>query len=353
MRRAILATALASIACLVYAASPAAAAPAAGLVVVWAPGATEALAPALAQARRAGAAVIDTTPSVLPEAADLAALRAGQTAYDNLRFDDAVAALGRAAQSVELTGGAGLSQRQLSDVFLYRALAAVALGTPEAAWDDFVRAAVVAPSRELDPAQFAPRAIEQLERARGHVAALPRIRVRLLREPGCVVSLDGAVTAEPEVALVRGHHYLVAACPGRRAAQRGFDVVEEAELGLVGAPLPAPSDDAALVQGRTLGVPAVLIITASANAVLMRRLGIEGREQARSAVPLGAAGSDRALGQELARLLRSPSPVAPWYRSRWAWAAAGVLAASAVLVPLVLQNNDPPTVVIRPEGAPW
>lgn len=330
------------------------AAPSTTLVIAWAPGAEPAVTAPLAAARTRGTAVIEITPEVEPRAAEVGGLRTGQAAYDELRFAEAVTALGEAARSLEATGGHGLSQHQLSDIFLLRALAAVQLGEAQSAWDDFVRAATLAPTRALDPARFPPRAVEQFERARSHVSTLPRLVVRLTREPGCKVVVDGNEVGEAELSLVRGRHYAVATCPARRPVQRSFELLDVLELPMLGAPLAAPTDEAALVQARALGASAVVIFTATASSAVLRRLGSDGREQARTSVALGVANSARALERELMRMLElRPASPTPWYRSRWTWAAAGAAAAAAVLLPLALRDDGAPTVVIRPDGAPW
>jgi hypothetical protein len=392
--------------------------PRAELVISWAPGRPDAVAAAARAARQAGAAAVDATPSAAVVPADGAALRAGRAAYEALRFEEARQALTAAAQSLERTGGAGWSSGELADLFLYRALASVQLGDGEAAWEDFVRAATVDPGRALDPAELPPRAIEQFERARTHVAALPRAKVRLVGGAGCEAAVDGRAVADADLELRRGHHWLVASCPARLPVQRGFDVVGatgtgtaalagtdptsgsgsapsmrtgsgsrpvstslsgspsgsalasevELELAVAGAPLPAFTDDAALVQARVIGARAVVTVVVTGELAMLRRLGIDGREQERRALKLSglrtlpsgtpdesSTPSLAALGDEISALLRpeAAAPTTRWYRSRWAWAAAGVIAASAVLVPLMLQDDGPSGVVIRPDGPSW
>ena len=96
------------------------AAPAADVVVVWAPGAK--VAPIEEVARRAGAAVVDRSPLAdgVPDTASL--LQRGIEAYDALRLDDAWEALDEARALADRTGAAGLTQAQLADLFLYRGL---------------------------------------------------------------------------------------------------------------------------------------------------------------------------------------------------------------------------------------
>lgn len=355
-------------------AGAAAASPRADVVITWAPGRAQVVKAVAGAARTAGAAAIDASPTETPVLADAAALRDGRAAYEALRFEEALVALTRAAQSVERSGAAGLSNGELFDLFLYRALTEAQLGDAAAAWDDFVRAATVDPSRTLDPALLPPKALEQLERARAHVAKLPRRSVELRGEAGCEVMLDARPTTAREEKLVRGRHWIWASCPGRRTLARGFDVEaaegaagtrEETPLGIAaaGERLPSFGDDAALVQARTAGARAALVVTVAGDGMsavaLLRRIGVDGREQERRSIELGegGAGSERALASEVQRML-APEPAGgatatPWYRSRWTWAAAGVVAASAVLLPFVLLDDDSPGVVIRPEGAPW
>lgn len=336
-----------------------AASPRAELVVTWAPGRSDVAAEAAAVAKRAGAVAVDATPvPAALEAADRAALAAGRAAYEALRFEEAVASLDAAARSVERTGGAGLTTAELADLFLYRALSAVQLGRAEPAWEDFVRAATMDPARALDPAELPPRAIEQFERARAHVAALPSAKVQLLGRADCQISVDGRAIGAGEQVLVQGRHWLAAGCPGARPVQRGFDVVAAApmEVTALGSPVPDGGEEAALVQARALGARAFVMVTVRGEMAMLRRLGIDGREQARRPLRLPAGASLAPLGDELNQLIGAVEGggATPWYRTRWAWAAAGVVAATAVLLPVMLLGDDGPDgVVIRPSGTPW
>jgi hypothetical protein len=329
------------------------AAPAAELVMVSAPGAKAQVAPALAAARDAGAAVMDVSPDSSPILADVVALRGGRAAYDGLRFEDALTSLRAAADSVDATGGAGFDRGDLSDLFLYRGLSAVQVGDPEHAWDDFVRAATVDVTRVLDPARFPPRAIEQWERAQRHVASLAPVAVRLRSVPGCAVWFDARATAEFELMVVPGRHWVVASCPGRRPLQRSFDVASSLEFDIAGTPFPTLSDEQALVSARAAGARAVLLLTVASEFAVVRRIGIDGREQQRRAVRLDHPEAARGLTDAVIRLLRREAKPTRWYHSRWAWASAGFVIASAVLLPLALQSDGTPDVVVRPTGVPW
>src|SRR5262249_14268030 len=138
-------------------ASTAAAAPAADLVVVWAPNAN--VAPVEDAARKAGAAPIDRSPPP-PAAPDAARfIRLGIEAYDALRLEDALAALDHARAAIDRSGAAGVTTAQLADLFLYRSLVRTQQGDAPGAWDELVIAATIDPARVLDPARFPPRVI--------------------------------------------------------------------------------------------------------------------------------------------------------------------------------------------------
>ena len=148
------------------------AAPAADVVLVWAPG--QRVAPIEAVARDAGAVAIDRSPSPAPHEDIRPLLREGIDAYASLRLEDAWAALERAREAADRTGAAGLASSELSDLFLYRALVRTQRGDATVAWDELVVALVVDPTRVLDPARFPPKVVDELERARTLVAERPR-----------------------------------------------------------------------------------------------------------------------------------------------------------------------------------
>ena len=109
------------------------AAPAADVVLVWAPGAK--LAPIEDAARQAGAAVIDRSPAAIAVPNTASTLRRAIEAYDALRFDEAWETLDEARALADRTGAAGLSQTQLADLFLYRGLVKIQQGEMSAYWD--------------------------------------------------------------------------------------------------------------------------------------------------------------------------------------------------------------------------
>jgi hypothetical protein len=305
-----------------------------------------------AAARRGRVAWLDGTtvpPASRAEAAAL--LRAGIEAYDALRFDAAAEQLDRAAADAAAHGAAGLTPSALSDLFLYRGLARQQRGDEAGGWDDLVAAAVVDPTRALDPVRFPPRAIEAFERARAALATRSRAVLRVQAATTCAVRIDGLERRQAE--LVAGAHYVRARCPDR--VDWGERVVVDAPTQVIasGAPLTAISDEDLLVQARLLGGDAV-IVDATAGApplVTARRISADGRERARASATAGTPAAAALLDE----LLAAPRPArSRWRSSPWVWAGAGALAASAVLVPLLLFGDDPELdATVRPSGLPW
>jgi hypothetical protein len=85
----------------------------------------------------------------------------------------------------------------------------------------------------------------------------------------------------------------------------------------------------------------------------VRRLGIDGRQLDRATVTLAADPDHRELAAVVGRLLAPAPPRSRevWYRRRWVWGAAGVAAASAILVPFALRGDDSAArIVVRPKG---
>ena len=186
------------------------AAPAADVVVVWAPG--QRIEPITAVARAAGAVVIDRTPAATHD--DLPALVAqGIAAYDALHFDDAWTLLGRARDAADRSGAAGLAAARLADLFVYRGLVRIQQGDTAAAWDELVTAMVVEPARVFDPARFPPQVIDQLERARAAVGAMPRVALSVEAPVGCTSRIDGELATDVPRPL--GPHWIATGCPDR------------------------------------------------------------------------------------------------------------------------------------------
>jgi hypothetical protein len=342
-------TPLAAVCAAAAVALPAAAwaAPAADLVVVWAPGARRA--PIEEAARRAGAAVVDRSPAASAVPATASILKRGIDAYDALRFDEAWETLDEARALADRTGAAGLSQAQLADLFLYRGLVRIQQGELSAYWDELVTSVTIDPVRVLDPARFPPRVASEL--ARVHEALRDRKRATLAVDApaGCSVLIDGAAasavgTAQPLV----GSHWVHVVCAdhapwGTRVELTGDQLVVARNPAL--AP---PTDDELLIQARTVGARAFVAVEIRSGVGTARLVGIDGRERDRRSVAI--AGDLTALAAAVSDLL-APAPTSHWYESRWAWAAGAAALAAVVLIPVtaaVTQNTTPSTWTVKP-----
>jgi hypothetical protein len=123
-----------------------------------------------------------------------------------LSFDEALPELDAAAAEVAESGGAGLSPGDLSDLYLHRGWTTAratwnskaAPETAEAnpgratAFEDYVRAAVFAPDRTLNPRELPPQVVADFARAVVEVRARPRATLVVTGDADAQVSLDGA-----------------------------------------------------------------------------------------------------------------------------------------------------------------
>lgn len=306
-------------------------------------------------ASRAGTSYVDVSPAAarLPDPRPL--IKRGIAAYAQLELEQAANALDAAVDIVDQTGGHALDAPALGDLFFYRALTHQHRGDDARAWDDLVIAATVDPARVLDPASIAPSAIERFVQAKVLVAAQPMSRVTLADVAGCRVRIDGVATTSTVIELVFGRHWLDAECEGRTPVRRRVQIDRPAiELAVAGAPLAPPDDAALVIQARAASARAIVIVTVQGHAAVARRIGSDGKPQDRASV---STRDPDAVARMLSRLLVSPTPASasPWYRSRWTWAAAGVVVASAILIPIAATRGGggPTDVVVAPMGTPW
>ncbi len=327
------------------------AAPAADVVVVWAPGAR--VTPIEEVARRAGAALVDRSPvpDAVPDTARL--LQRGIEAYDALRLEDAWEALDEARALADRTGAAGLTQTQLADLFLYRGLVKIQEGDPTASWDELVTSVTIDPVRVLDPARFPPRVGSELERVRQALQDRKRATLAVDVPTGCTAVIDGAVASgvAPAQPLV-GSHWVSVACPDRAPWGTRVELTGDQLAVARNAPLAPPTDDELLIQARAVGARAFVAVELRGGVGTARLVGADGQERDRRSVAITGdlvplAGAVREL------LARAPKP--HWYASRWAWAAGAAGVAAAILIPVtaaVSHNTNPSTWTARPVY-PW
>jgi hypothetical protein len=314
---------------LVLASSAASAAPAADLVVVWAPGAR--IAPVEAVAHGKGAAVIDRSPHPTATAQTAEKLRAAIAHYNALELQKAKDALDAVRSEIDGNGAAGLSPALLSDLFVYRGLARAKLGDESGSFDDLVTAAVVDPTRELDPITFTPSQIAAFARAKETIGQRKTVKLTVQAPAGCAVSVDAApVTGTIERTI--GHHWVRVTCPDREPVGEQVDLTGGDEtLPVTPPPYLPPTDSELLIQARTASARAVVVVEVHGAVGTARLVGLDGRERDRRTVTI--AGDLGPLADAVGDLL-APPPEHHWYQSRWAWIAGGAAAAALVLVPI-------------------
>jgi hypothetical protein len=322
--------------------------------------------PAVAEVRRAleaaapGRPLLDLSPAAEPPAAAAERLRAGIVLYDRLRQDEARAALDQAAADATARGSAGLTPGELSDIYLYRALCAHVRGDATRAWDDFVRAAVVAPGRVLDPARFPPRAVAMMRRATDEVAAAPRGTLSVAVPAGARVFVDGAdagVAPAQVPSLPYGQHLVRVEHAGHATWAGVVHVAAPSQR--IEPPLRrlAPPDDLAVAAAaRDRGASHALLAVVT-NGDGRARLEIRLVDQAGQRPFLERARPSE-VGSALARAMgtvrepatrvavpeipqRPPRPSTPWYQRAWVWAVIGAVVVSAsVAIPLAVVERS-------------
>ncbi|MGE5181646.1 MAG: hypothetical protein ACM31C_06275 [Acidobacteriota bacterium] len=327
------------------------AAPAADVVVVWAPGMP--IGPVQAVARAKGAAVVDRSPAP-PAAIETAkVLKRGIDAYDALKFDEARAVLDQTRDLVDRTGAAGLTTGQLSDLFLYRGIVRIQLGDESSAWDELRTAIVIEPARELDRGRFPPKVVELFDRARDetmHRQAAGELQVDA--PPGCTAYIDD-VAAPTKVQELAGSHWVRVDCADRPPWGQRIDLTAAGmHLRPDPAPYAPPTEEELLVQARVAGARALVVAEVHGKVATARLIGLDGRERDRRSVTV-----DRDLKPlaDVVDELLTPAARPHWYESKWAWAGGAAALAAIVLVPItaaIAGQQAPTTFTTRPKGLP-
>jgi hypothetical protein len=325
------------------------AAPSADLVVVWAPG--QRTAPVVAAARGAGAAVIDQSPKPEGAAQTAQLVQKGLDAFERLEFDQSWQLLETARSEVDRTGAGGLTQAQLSDLFLYRGLIKTQQGDANAAWEELIVANTVDPTRELDPGRFPPKIIAEFERAQATVKNKGTAALTVTVPQGCRVAVDATnVSVAREVPLIVGRHWVRVTCADREPDGRKIELVGgPITLPLQPPQLAPPTDTELLVQARASGARAFVVAEVRNNVATARLVGLDGRERDRKTVSIG---SDLSPLADAVTALLTPKPHTPWYRTKWSWAVGGAALAAAIAIPLTIvltQDSGSPAFTARPD----
>lgn len=309
--------------------------------------------------RRDGGAFVDLSPKKEASPTSSSELQQAVAAYQDFDYGRAMGHLRAAIEEAEGRGGQGLSHSELSDLFIYRALVRNAQGDTGAAWEDFVQAAVLDPTRHLDAVRFSPSVAASFERARVQVSESPMARLRVAVAPECEVLLD-ARPLQPgsDLELRRGRHFLHVSCAGyQRHASLvlvdGSEMEVKPALQAVQMPERSALTEMARARGFRHLVWAHIAVQGSASpTAILELLRVDGSEVARTSIALGTPANNRAAVQvAVTRLLDklAPTPVivtgptkvapTPWYRQPWLWAGAGVAVTAAVLLPFALKGD--------------
>jgi hypothetical protein len=302
--------------------------PKADLVIAWVPG--HKLDPVESAARAAGAAVIDRSPTPRPRLDTAANLKRGIAAFDALQLEDAARLLGEVKAAIDRTGAAELTETELSDLFLYRALIAMQQGDETATWDELVAAVTVAPARVLDPARFPPRVGAKLESVRAKLDAHPKATLTVDVPAGCTAAIDGVAVATPQPRLV-GTHWVAVTCATHQPWGTRVELGTNTTVVARNEKIAPPTSDEMLIQARTAGASAFLVVELTGDLGVVRLVSADGRERDRRTV---AVRGDLAPMAEAVRVMLAPAPTEHWYQSKWVWAAGAALIAAAILVPI-------------------
>lgn len=330
--------------------APVDAAPAADLVVVWAPGMRTT--PVEQAAKGAGAAVIDRSPAPPGAINNAQTVQRGIQAFERLELDDAWKTLEQARSDIDRDGGAGLTRAQLSDLFLYRGLVKIQQGDTSAAWEELIAANTIDPTRQLDPGRFPPLVRSEFERARTTVKNKERAKVTFKTPPGCRTMIDGT-SAIGDVELIVGRHWYRVVCPDRQPEGAGTEIrAGKTDYPIEPAPYAPPTDTDLIVQARAAGARAFVVAEVRSNVATARLVGLDGRERDRRTVSI--AGDLSPLADAVASLLSS-GPKTHWYQTKWAWAVGGGALAAAILVPLTVflaRDTASPDLTVKAPGPP-
>jgi hypothetical protein len=305
----------------------------------------------LALGRRRGAPSLRESPGRLGDEPLAGRLARAVAAAQALDLKGALAGFDEVEREVVARGGADLSEGELVDLYTSRAGAHAAMGDEGDAWSDLVQAAVLAPTRPLDPARFPPRLVEAARRA-AQAAAMTRARLAVSVQPDdASIIVDGQLLGRGrvELTLPAGRHFVRGERAGFVAAARVVAIGEaggEVRLTLAAATAPTAAElarrGALAASARTLG--AFVSARDGRPELTLMLVGGKGTVEGRRALAADAtlttatlaAAVDALLGDEAARAaVATSAPPPPWWRRAWVWGVAGgVAGATAIAVGL-------------------
>ncbi len=144
--------------------------------------------------------VVDVPAPAEPHAPD--DVRMGILNAQKLAFSEAQHDLDAAAAEIATTGGAGLTAAELGDLYLFRAMAtaradwnaqpgAAPTDARTKAFDDYLRAATLAPSRTLNERELPPQVVADFKRAQEIIHKRPLGTLIVKGPADAQVALDG------------------------------------------------------------------------------------------------------------------------------------------------------------------
>ncbi len=309
--------------------------------------------------RREGGAFVDlrdAAPEPPVAAAELARAVAAYQAFD---YGRAMGHLQGAFDDAEKTGALGLSPEELCDLFIVRAMVRHGQGDAAAAWQDFVSAATIEPSRHLDAVRYSPSNVASFERARELVSQGSLTELTISSNAECSVFVDARKVASDQAQrLPDGVHFVRVECPGSPAHVEQVKLTGgQRELQVRPTPVPAPTRTSLLALATERGFQNLIWthIVESPGApptAIFELLHADGSKVASTSIAIGEATETRRTALlALSRLLDAlqPAPIevvpvtrpTPWYRKPWFWASVGAAASAAVILPFALQSDPP------------
>ncbi|HEY7376594.1 MAG TPA: hypothetical protein VIF57_30825 [Polyangia bacterium] len=313
--------------------------------------------------------VVDVPSPPAPRAPEL--LRSGVLNAQKIAFGEALRDLDAARAEVATTGGAGLSTDELSDLYLYRAIATARAdwnAKPETppteartqAYADYLRAAALTPARTLNTHEVPPQALADFARAAAEVRARPRGTLTVAGSADAQVSLDGgaAMAVAGGIAfrdLVYGDHLIHVTELGHvgwgavvTLNQAALDVAIPARalIGLDGA--------TAAMHARRMGARFALVMEPKGgpNAPVGLRL-IDANGQERDAVLVTAGAETGMIDSAVMRLDETARKLAQADVQSGAAPPAPVAQPGADLAPPVLLAPPPAKAKLTEDPAAW
>lgn len=317
-----------------------------------------------------GTALVDLSPAADVPPSATRDLSRGIEAYHNFQYEDSLGHLDTGLAEAAQTGADGLDVSELSDLLLYRALAYTQTGDTASAWDEFVKAAVIDPTRQLDPVRFPPRVVETYLRAVDSVTAGAWGTVTIEVPDACEVRFDGRnIDPKGPLSTAWGEHYLRVSCTGY-PAYGAVIAVDRVEM-TVTPPLEKPLRPT-LLDARTLaterGATALIwaVVTVSAGAPPTLRMAFvdaaSGSERGSVTTNVGgSAGGRKEIGAAAEKLIDDiitptiqivETPAGrSWYEHPLFWGAVGVAVTAAILLPFAIDDSAATGFEVRPGGA--